>query len=310
MQSLRTLKSRLKAAHNLQGITKAMGLVAATKMRVAQERALGGRYFAFAGLSLLREFQRRLEQKPRHSFFEERANIPRALLIVVAADRGLAGSLNGNVFRQAMKQINNLKQQGIQIDVAAIGKKAEEFLIRRRYPPVASFTKFAGVLDLQESLELADFLMQAYERKRYGRIMIISTHFRSTLKQIVFTRQLLPLRIETINEVIEGMIPETGKWGQLRNEPLPSYSFSYLIEPSREKVFNDLIPLLFRVMVHQLVLEANASEHSARMVAMKNASDNAKEISEKLSLQYNKLRQARITNEMIEISSGISGQSA
>ena len=317
--SIIEVKNRIKAVKNIGQITKAMEVVAATKMRKSQEVALRSRPYAFKALQLLSVLAK--HATVRTDLMKPRP-IKKTLLIIVTSDRGLAGSFNSQVFRLADKflkayeneevrpQISKeVEPQGIshKLQVIAVGKKAISYAGKKKLDLVDSFHGFGDFVEPEETSLLADKLIAGFLSKDWDRVITISTHFRSTLKQEVLMRQVLPVDLNKVEETIAEIIPESGLFSELATSVKHRMSnkvIDYIFEPSPKELIESLVDHLVRMQVYHLVLEANASEHSARMVAMKTASDNAKELSEKLNLEYNKARQAQITREIIEIVSG------
>ncbi|MEK7554963.1 MAG: ATP synthase F1 subunit gamma [Patescibacteria group bacterium] len=320
MASIQEIKRRIKAVTNTRQITKAMEMVSATKMRRSQETALLSRPFAFEALRILGELSIRTGYTP--AIMHERPVAKRAI-VVIASDRGLAGSFNTNVFRAFERRIENevkatsdpeqlrhgaSKRQVIFI---AVGKKAEEFINRKGYELHASFKNFGDFIEPEEVVPLADLLVKGFLEEQWDRVTVVSTHFRTTLRQDVVVRDVLPISDERVRETLKELVPEYGRFAGTGNAVASfaagaeaKWDFEYLIEPDPQTVLDTLAPELVRIMVYDLVLEANASEHSARMVAMKNASENAEELKGTLTLTYNKLRQASITREVAEIVAG------
>ncbi|MFH1584934.1 MAG: ATP synthase F1 subunit gamma [Patescibacteria group bacterium] len=300
MASQRQLKSKREAVGNIRQMTKAMEMVAAAKMRKAEEVALASRPYARKSLELLLHLR-------RHGWVDELAcpffggtSSEKACLVVVASDKGLAGSYNASVLKKAMRW---REEQGG--DVVAVGRKSRDFFSYRGVPPVAEFVRFSDVVTLYEASPVIDWVLSAYEEGRYGTIAFCSATFISALRQEVDIRQLLPLQEERLKEIVEGIVPKTGKYATLLREEGGQEGLEhleYLLEPTGRDIGEALVRSLVRVAVFHLILEANASEHSSRMVAMKSATDNAEEIQERLTIELNKARQAAITQELSEIS--------
>lgn len=307
MPSIQETKRRIKAVTNTRQITKAMEMVSATKMRRSQEIALLSRPYAQEVLRILGELSRRTEYTPQ--LMQVRPVKTRAI-VIVASDRGLAGSFNTNVFRSFEKRVENeIKRatDGVKTIFIAVGKKAEEFVTRKGYELHASFKNFGDFIEVEETDPLATLLVSGFLEGTWDEVTVISTHFRTTLRQDVVVRDVLPISAEGVEETLKELVPEHGRFSGMKESEDSggsSWDYEYLIEPDPHSVLDALAPDLVRVMVYDLVLEANASEHSARMVAMKNASENAAELKETLTLTYNKLRQAGITREVAEIVAG------
>ena len=321
-ESVQNLKKRLKSIGNINKITKAMELVAATKMRKSQEIALASRPYAFTALDLLANLTRLETGGGRASTqlpeLLKRRKVKKVLLVLVASDKGLAGAFNSSVFKkfESFLKQNSQKYQDEKIFVA-VGEKSANYLSRKGLNVVKKFTHVGDFTTVEQVQPITDFLVQGYLEKNWDKVVVFSTHFRSALKQESLTREVLPIGFESIKETVKEIIPDKGKFAELIKEQSISFinnetvaaqsvgmSKEYLIEPSAKAVLEDLVKHLFFMQLYHLILEANASEHAARRLAMKTASDNAKDLGQALNLQYNKVRQASITNQIIEIIAG------
>lgn len=305
MESLQKTKSRIRAVKNIGQITKAMEVVAATKMRKSQQVALNSRPYAFKALQLLSVLGQHAPIKT--PLFQARPS-KKTLLIIVTSDRGLAGSFNSQVLRLADLFLKSYQETGNEgLKVIAVGKKAIAYTNNKKLNLVEGFSGFGDFINPEETNPAAELMIKGFLNKEWDRVVTISTHFRSTLKQEVLMRQVLPVDLNKIKETIAEIIPDHGRFAEFKLSALsfkPS-AIDYIFEPSPKELIKGLVDHLVRMQVYHLVLEANASEHSARMVAMKTASDNAKELSGKLNLEYNKSRQAGITKELIEITAAV-----
>ncbi len=306
MESVQNLKRRMKSVQNIGQITKAMELVAATKMRRSQELALASRPYSYAALELLGILSE-LANVPMPAIMHSRP-VAKTLHVLVTSDRGLAGSFNGAVIRKfesfvAEHHINMRDPANVYV---AIGQKAKSYLERKKLPVVTSFTRVGDYTERAEVEPIANFLVNGYVRGDFDSVMVFYTLFVTALRQDAVAREFLPVTYGAIKQTIEETIPRAGRY----SEYVKSESFfevgerDCLIEPSAQEVLEELAPQLLRTRLYHAILEANASEHSARRVAMKNASDNASELSEGLTVEYNKSRQAAITRELIEVTSG------
>ncbi len=319
MESLQSTKRRIKSVQNINQITKAMELVAATKMRRSQEIALSSRPYAFAALDLLATLSKlaTAQEIPREKVEDlpvvlERRPIKHSLVVLIASDKGLAGSFNSAVIRKFEKFVANSQQPiaSSQYLFAAVGQKAARYL-EHRVPKIEErFVRVGDFTALEETKPLADFITNGFIEKKWDEVIVFSTHFRSALKQEPLQRKIFPVDVVSLKETANEMIPETGRFSELRQENRMALfaeeknAPDYLIEPSPKELLGALIPHLVQMQIYHLILEANASEHAARRMAMKNASDNASDLAEKLSLVYNKARQAAITKEIIEVAAG------
>jgi F-type H+-transporting ATPase subunit gamma len=286
-----------------------MELVSATKMRKAQQIALDSRPYSFAALDMLATVSELEHKLP--ALFEAR-KVKKVLFVLVASDKGLAGAFNSSVFKKFEQhmQRDSEKYTIEEKFYAAVGEKAYNYLIKKGVKVLKKVTEVGDYTTLEEVKPMADFLAKGYLNKDFDRVVIFSTHFKTALKQEPHVRRILPIDFDHIAKTVIETIPERGKFAELIKEndvcfiPDKTKIKEYIIEPNPEKVLEKLAEHLFLMEVYQLILEANASEHSARRMAMKTASDNASDLGEKLNLQYNKSRQARITTEISEISAG------
>ncbi len=301
MESLQNIKSRRRAVLNVGQITKAMEVVSTTKMRRAQEVAINSRNYAFHALSLLEKLS---SNSPIENPLAEHREIKKTLLVISASDKGLTGAFNAQVLRAADKLITSKKFDQNNLAIVAIGKKAANYALKKKLNLVASFYEVGDYVDPEETSAINDILIQGFLKKEWDEVTIISTHFLTALKQEVLIRELLPINFKKIRQTVKEIIPETGRYSNIvnlqNNQP---ETIDYIFEPSPSQALNALIPHLIKMQIYHLILEANASEHSARRVAMKTASDNADDLGNELNLTYNKARQANITRELIEITS-------
>jgi len=327
MESTQNLKKRIKSVSNINKITKAMELVAATKMRKAQEVALASRPYAFAALNLLANVS--LLQKELPELLQQR-KIKKVLFVLVSSDKGLAGAFNSSVFKKFEQHMSRYARSGEarQNDAqkyaaeekffVAVGEKSFQYLSKKGINILQKFVEVGDFTTPEHVHPLTEFLVNGYlgdpstgsGQANWDRVVIFSMHFKSALKQEAHVRRILPIDFDHIKETVQELVPQTGRFAELIKEQQLDFTNqkkeekTYLIEPSAKIVLEKLVRHLFFMQVYQLILEANASEHSARRMAMKTASDNALELAEGLNLQYNKSRQAGITNQIIEISAG------
>jgi len=284
MPSTRDIRRRIKSVKNTAQITKAMQMVAASKMRKAQLGALAGRPYATLMNSVLSEVSFQAGDFT-HPLMEKRDGARRGV-ILVSTDKGLCGGLNSNLMREVVKIP---KENATFI---AAGRKGSQFLARTKRRLAAEFTYKDAPL-FSEARAISKFGQELFLKGEVDRVDILYTNFISTLNQKPEVFPFLPIgQIKGVSLGVQG--EETG-------EELKKSATEYLFEPNVEEVLGSLLPHYLNYQVYQLLLEAKASEHSARMVAMKNATDNAKQIIKDLTLEYNKLRQANITNELLEI---------
>lgn len=302
--SLKSVKNKIKSIDKTRQVTKAMEAVSAVKMRKSQASAISVRPYALSALKILRSISGSIEAT-NHPLTSIRP-VSRTCLIVVSADKGLAGSYGSSIFKQVYKFMKEQKLTADNTSLICIGKKSYEHFAKRNWQIIAHYEKWSDAISFDTVVPLAQVAKEEFLSKSVDQVFIIYTNFISTINQLVYSRQLLPVTYQGIEEVVRGITPEKGKFSQVVNDvdikdPVPEYAF----EPSPEIVLTELVPALYNIQIYHSILEANASEHSARMIAMKNASDNAKEISRSLKLRFNKVRQAAITREVSEIVGGM-----
>jgi len=307
MESVQSIKRRLKSINNIGQITKAMELVAATKMRKSQEIALNSRAYSYAALDLLARLSGQEGKLP--ALLKER-KVQKRALVLVTSDKGLAGSFNSAVIRLFEKYLKEHKIDNKNQDISfvAIGKKAAAYLQQRGFKTKEKFFRVGDFTTPEQTNPISDFLAQGYIKKEWDEVLLFSTYFQSALKQQVLARKIFPVKISFVKEILKEIVPQTGKFSNLREKFTSEKSDKvdeYLIEPAPEKVLDLLVNHLVRMQFYHLILETNASEHAARRMAMKAASDNAKDLFTELTIVFNKSRQAGITKEITEIVSGI-----
>lgn len=286
MPSTRDLRRRIKSIKNTSQITKAMQMVAASKMRKAQQSALAGRPYAKLLNSVLAEVTFHAGDFA-HPLMEIR-QIKKRCLIVISTDKGLCGALNSNLLREAAKF-----DKDATLYITA-GRKASQFVARTRRQLAAEFTYKDAPL-FSEGRAISKFAQDLFLKGEVDHVDVLFTNFVSTLNQKPEIHPLLPVgEVKGLRAGVDGNGEEVL---MLRG------ATEFLFEPGPEQVFGALLPHYLNFQVYHFLLEAKASEHSARMVAMKNATDNAKQLIKDLTLEYNKMRQANITKELLEITS-------
>jgi F-type H+-transporting ATPase subunit gamma len=299
MANLKNIKSKIRAVGKTRQVTKAMEAVSAAKMRKAQGRALGGRAYARAAVAILARLSGSKELGA-HPLAQKRS-VERALYIVITADRGLAGSINSAVLKAAYADIQTLGLAKEKVAVVALGKKAQDFFERRGFEVVQA-TPNAETLQsglVEETVLLALRRFTAWEADV---VKVVHQNFISTFEQRPAVRTVLPFALRELEQVVAGIAPARGKFADAGSGEHPA---TYAFEPSEEEILEVLVPRLVGIFIYHALLEAQAAEHSARMVAMKSASDKASELSHALTIRFNKARQAAITREVSEITGGM-----
>jgi len=287
------IKNRIKSIESTKKITKAMELVAMVKMRKAVESSLSSRFYARIAWELLLNLSK--EQNLSHILLEKNKS-KKTLLVVIASNRGLCGGYNLNVIKKALNYIENNKEK--EIDLIVVGKKAEAIARRTNKKIIASFVDFKDDLLIEEISGLSSLIIKEFKKANYGEVLIAYTDFISGIKYEPCLKHLLPVNKENIKHILE--IEQKLDEKELLQK---QSSILYLFEPSEERVLDLVLPSLTEVQIYQALLESRASEHSARMMAMKNATENAEEIVTELKFYFNQTRQAAITQEIAEISS-------
>lgn len=290
----RDIKRRIRSVTNTQKITRALQTVSAVKMRKAQTRTVSTRPFAEESLLLLRRLSGLTATK--HPLLRKKFT-DKQLVLLVTPDKGLTGSLMSNLARKVTDLVT-VQKRTKQRDThfITIGSQAEKFVKAQGYTLVRALPN--GPVDVRLARRLRDDLVEQYQRGPYDKVIVAYTQFVNTLQQRPFVRGILPISIEKIVDVEE--LPK-----DLLDKPVAFNAAEYELEPSPTEIVNELVPELVSMLLYHALLEAEASEHSARMIAMKNAHDNATELIGELTQTFNKLRQEAITAALAEISAGV-----
>lgn len=298
--ALKHIKLKIQSVKKTSTVTRAMEAVSAVKMRKAQERALGGRAYAAAALTILERISgsQDLKQQP---LMQERAG--KTAVVIITSDKGLAGALNSNVIRMAEREIESRGLSKNDIIMLAIGRRGGDYFLNRGYIVREKIENISDDVSEKDMYAITEKLLAMHADGEIGKALIIYMNFLSTFEQKAVVRQILPITPEMVREMVAGIVPVKGKFAGIgAGESRPT---TYTIEPDAEAIVKVLMPRLLNIAVYHGLLEAKASEHSARMVAMKSATDKAKEMAKSLTRTFNKVRQAAITREVSEITSGI-----
>jgi F-type H+-transporting ATPase subunit gamma len=282
MPSLKDIRKRIGSVKNTQKITRAMKLVAAAKLRRAQERILSARPYADKMGELLAHLVSGADGAS-HPLLEQREG-PRRQIVVVTADRGLAGAFNSNILRRAIEFVR--ESNTTELTLVVVGRKARDFFRRRPYTIKRDMVGFWDRLAYAHASELADYFMQQYLEGEVDEVHLLYNEFRSVAVQRPVRRQLLPIPSATEGQG-ESAAP-----------------VDYIYEPGPEAILGDLLPRHVRMQVYRALMESLAGEYGARMTAMEAATKNAKEMIDILTIQYNKARQEKITKELLDIVGG------
>ncbi|MBX3665663.1 MAG: F0F1 ATP synthase subunit gamma [Burkholderiales bacterium] len=283
MPGSKEIRTKIKSVQNTRKITKAMEMVAASKMRRAQERMRTARPYSEKIRNVAANISH-ANPEYRHPFLVDRDSVKRVGIIVVTTDKGLCGGLNTNALRLALNKIKELEGQGEEIEVCAIGNKGLGFMQRLGARVVSQVVALGDKPNMDKLIGAVKVMLDGYTQDRFDRLLIIYTRFLNTMKQEPVVEQLLPLSGDALGA--------------------PESSWDYIYEPDAQAVLDQLLTRYIEALIYQAVAENMASEQSARMVAMKAASDNAANVIDELTLIYNKSRQASITKELSEIVGG------
>jgi F-type H+-transporting ATPase subunit gamma len=285
MAGSREIRNKIKSVQNTRKITKAMEMVAASKMRKAQDRMRAARPYGDKVRNIAAHLAA-ANPEYRHPFLVRRDAVKAAGLILVTTDKGLCGGLNTNILRMVTQRLRELEGARTSVQISAIGNKGLGFMQRINAKVVSQLTQLGDTPHLEKLIGPVKIQLDAYERGEVDVVYLAYTRFINTMKQEPVIEQLLPLDPSRLQETSS------------------EYSWDYLYEPDAPSVLDELLVRYVEAVVYQAVAENMASEQSARMVAMKSASDNAKKVIEDLQLTYNKARQAAITKELSEIVGG------
>jgi F-type H+-transporting ATPase subunit gamma len=299
MAGLKEIKSKIRSTARTRTVTKAMEAVSAAKMRKTQNAALAGRSYARAATSVLARVQgtRELASHP----LTEVREVRKALYIVITSDKGLAGALNSGVLRAAARDIAERGLSNGSASVVAIGRKAQDFFSRREFA-IEAYHPNTDVVSADIISQVVSEAAARFASGAVDEVIIAYQNFISTFEQRPTLRTLFPLSLQELQKVVDDIVPAKGTQ---RQAPVEVTAGGYTVEPSESEVLSAILEKLAAIFVYHALLESQASEHSARMVAMKGASDKAAEMQHALTLKFNKARQAAITREVSEITGGM-----
>lgn len=313
MASSKDIKRRIKSINSTKKITRAMEMVSAAKMRRAVSSVLGIRPYAHSAWSVLTNLARAFET---HQYgFLEVCEVKNVLVVAVASDRGFCGSFNAQIAKKLKEEISrpeklkinrigrkkiesSVKDEDLKIDFITIGRKGENIVRKLGKNIIAAFEDGAAFSQVADIKPVYKIIAEEYLAKKYDKVVVVYTDYISTVVQETRIRQILPISKVDIEKQIAEMDVLAKEYGL--NEP----AVEYKIEPSPKEVLEFIIPRLIEMQLFHAILESQASEQSARMMAMRNATDAAAEMSEDLTLAYNQIRQGKITQEIAEISAG------
>ncbi len=300
MAGTKEIKRRIKSVKNTKKITKAMELVAASKMKRAVNSTLASRLYAGYSWEILTSIAKNVEELKHPLFTEsEKKDNQNILVVLVTSNRGLCGSYNAQAVKKALALLK--KESGAKIDFVTIGRKGDTAMRRVDRNVLASFVSLPDNITLRDVFPISTLLVSEYSSKNYDKVLVIYTDFISALTQRANIKQLLPVSKANLKDLIDSL--EVA--GHDKEDLGRSDDIDYLFEGDKEKLIGSLAEKLTRMQIYQMLLESNASEQSSRMVAMKNASEASGEMIDDLTLVFNKARQSNITREISEISAGM-----
>ena len=300
MASLRDIRDRINSVKNTQQVTRAMKMVAAAKLRRAQERIFKTRPYAFKLGEIISHLKGQLDPSA-HPLFEQHEEVAGALVIIVTADRGLAGAFNSNAIKLAEQTIQreyaDLQASG-DLYLICIGRKGHEHFGKRGYQLIGDFRGTFNDLTFDTAQDVSKIAVEGFLEGRWDEVKVVYNEFKNTISQNRIAEPFLPIPEEQfVTPVMESTMEH-------RAAPSEMYAEDYIFEPGAGEILNVLVPRYLNYQLWRALLESNASEQGARMVAMDNATSNADELLRNLKLQYNRARQSAITTEILEIVGG------
>ncbi len=313
MSSSKEIQRRIKSINNTAKVTRAMEMVSAAKMRRSVESVLKIRDYAHSAWSILTNLARAFENYD-YGLLEIRP-VKNILIIVVTSNRGLCGAFNAQVIKKITEELKNpdklkinrigikkietdTSNKDLKVDFITIGRKGDDLVRHLKKKIIASFPQLTYLPKIESIYPLSKIIIEEYEKKNYDKVAIVYTDYVSALKQEAKIRQVLPISRIDLEKQINDMDSLVKEYG------LNEAKFEYKVEPHPQKVLKEIFPRLIEMQIYHAILESNASKESARMIAMRNATEAAQEMSESLTLAYNKIRQMKITQEISEISAG------
>lgn len=305
MANLKSIKTKIISYRKTGTVTHAMEAVSAVKMRKGQERALSGRAYAAAALSILERLSGTADIKRHPLMMEIRSPSLKTCFIVITSDKGLAGALNSGVVRAAEREMQERGLTKENVFIVGFGRRGADYFAARGYDVRERAENRSDSVSEQEMNAVTGKVLGWHAAGEIGSVLVAYQNFISTFEQHPTMRQIVPITPATIAEVVAGIRPAKGRYAPPTDEVKPQSPAVYTIEPDTDEVLAVLLPKLLNIAVFHALLESKASEHSARMVAMKSATDKAKEMAGDLTRTFNKARQAAITREVSEITSGI-----
>lgn len=291
MASAREMKLRIKSVKNIAQVTRALETVSASKVRKAINAVSATRAYATKAWQVLKHVAEQPGRDSLHPLLVERKKIHNALVVVITGDRGLAGAYNSNIIRYTAQHFDN---HSVPVKYIAVGRKGRDLLIRRRKNVIGEFSNLPAAPTFVDVSAIGRMAVDAYNSGEVDEVFLVYTDFVNMARQITRVKKLLPLELTE-----EGRV-QNFENGRSNNGPTAAYEY----EPDQREILDEIIPRFTALQVYQAILESQASEHAARMVAMHAATENAKELTGAYQLAYNKVRQQGITNDILDIVGG------
>lgn len=291
MANAREVKLRIRSVKNIAQVTRALQAVSASRVRKAMEAVEGTRPYATKAWQVLTHIAGQPGRNSLHPLLTKRHEVKSVIVVLVSGDRGLAGPYNTNVMRFVRSRFTEFE---VPVRYVAVGRKGAELLYRRGEQVLAQFADLPPEPKFSDVSPIGRILVEDFLQGKAEEVYLVYTDFVNMIRQIPTMKKLLPLEFETSEGLVQA------EFGQSQDGPAAAYTY----EPGQVEILDEIVPRFTALQVYQAVLESMASEHAARMVAMKNATDNASELADALTLEYNKVRQQGITNEMLDIAGG------
>ncbi|HNV26733.1 MAG TPA: ATP synthase F1 subunit gamma [Nitrospira sp.] len=289
MPSLQSLRRKIAAFKNTQKITKAMKMVAAAKLKRSQDRILAARPYAHKMRGVLSNLSQRVN-RTSHPLLQKREG-KKIEILVVTSDRGLCGGFNGNIVRKSAEFVRQCEAQGLSVNLSLIGRKGRDYFRRRSWPIRQEWTGIFDKLSFEHAIDIGGDLTENFVKGTFDELYVVYNEFKSAIQQRVIVEKLFP-----IDAAAEFGAPPAAEGSSLGG--------SYLYEPDEGELLSALVPKHFQIQAYRILLESAAAEHGARMAAMDGATRNAGQLIKKVTLYYNKTRQAAITKELMDIVGG------
>ena len=290
MPNAREVRLRIRSVKNIAQVTRALQAVSASKVRKSQQALMNTRPYATKAWQVLTHIAAQPGRENLHPLLTRRAEVKNILVVMVSGDRGLAGAYNSNIVRYTLQRF---AASPVPVSFVTVGRKGRDMLIRRRQKVAAEFSNLPAAPAFADVSAIGQLVVDEFLRGRVDEVYLVYTDFVNMVKQIPTVKKLLPLEVGKG----EGRVEEFGSQGQ-------GLAAAYIYEPSQGTILDEIVPRFTALQVYQAIMESLASEHAARMVAMKNATDSATALAGALQLEYNKARQQTITSEILDIAGG------